>query len=98
MIFNNTNNIKIEVIAGEYFTRVDPALEWPVLESEHPSRAYCRADSAAHAAGPHDILAPLGVGPHINAHFTIGGTVTTGNTLTTICGYSKPGFETLNYS
>jgi hypothetical protein len=80
---------QINVIAQKYFGRIDATLLRSVFQFEHAARTYGRANTTTHTTGPYNVLAFLGIGPHIDAHLAIGGAIATGNALASVGGYPK---------
>lgn len=86
---------EVHIVPQKHLVAVNPSLQRAIFQFEHAPRTDGRADPATHTTGTDNILALLGVGAHIDAHFAIGGTVAAGNALTAIGGDPESGEQPL---
>jgi hypothetical protein len=73
-----------------------PALLIFHFQIQNAPGTHRRTDSAAHARGSDNVLAPLRVPSDINAHLAVGGAIAAGNALSAIGGYPEARFKTLD--
>src|SRR5690606_12815303 len=86
---------QVHIIAQKDLPGIDPPPGGAVLQFQHTTGADRGADPAAHTTGTDNVLPPLGIGAHIDAHFAIGGTVATADALSPVGRDPKTGEQLL---
>lgn len=86
---------QIHIIPQQDSIAVDPPFQGTILQFQDSPWAHGAADPAAYTAGANNILSFLCISPHIDAHFTIGGAISAGDTLSAIGGDPETRKETL---
>lgn len=86
---------EVYIVAQQHLIAVDSSLQGAILQFKYATWTDRRADSASHTAWSDDVLPFLGIGAHIDSHFTVHRTIAAGDALTAIGGNPKPGKQPL---